>query len=378
MPPRIGVVVLSYQAEPTMLSKTVAALEASDAVKEGWAEILVAENGPFAPQLALGPASSTVALGANHGFAGGINRGIRLLSPECEMVFLCNPDAIVAPDTLSLCARSLFAAASGVLSVAPKMLLTDRKEIESASENGVDIGVEDGIERGVKAESKIGIIDAIGNCVNELGEAANIGLGQPDLAQFDLPMRVFGPCFGAGMFRRSAFLPSVVGPLDERLFMYYEDVDWNWRAQLLGYECLTEPRAVVRHQMSSSTRHLAYDFKFHFTERNLMLCALKNFSAKRALRIWLARSAGLLLGAVKGHYPAAGLKAVLGTFRLLPSTLRLRRSVQKSRLRSDAQVTQFALRNRTFFDAVTYEPINREAATAYAKFLLSSATSTAL
>jgi GT2 family glycosyltransferase len=342
---RIGVVVLSYQADPVMLAETVAALEASHAVLEGWAEILVAENGPITPELVHGPATSLVALGANHGFAGGINRAMKQLSEECEFVFLCNPDAIVAPDALTLCALSLMNAPSSVVSVAPKMLLAGHS----------------------------GVIDAVGNCVNDRGEAANVGLGQPDIGQFDTAgsvTHVFGPCFGAGMFRRSAFDSSAVGPLDERMFMYYEDVDWNWRAQLLGYESITEPGAVVMHQMSSSTRHLAYDFKFHFTERNLMLCALKNFSGRRALRIWVTRSIGLLLGSVKGHYPTAGLKAVMGTLRMLPSTIALRRTVQRSRLRSDAQVTQFATKNRTFFDAVTYQPIDREAAAAFAKSLV--------
>jgi GT2 family glycosyltransferase len=342
--PRIGVVVLSYQAEPGMLAETVAALEASEAVAMGFAEILVAENGPVAPELVHGPATSVVALGANHGFAGGINRAIRQLSSECAFVFLCNPDAIVASDTLTLCAHSLWNAPAGVLSVAPKMLLAGHHEV----------------------------IDAVGNCVNDRAEAANVGLGQPDIGQFDTSAQVFGPCFGAGMFRRSAFGSGVVGPLDERMFMYYEDVDWNWRAQLLGFESITEPKALVMHQMSSSTRHLAYDFKFHYTERNLMLCALKNFSGRRALHVWVTRSAGLLLGAVKGHYPAAGFKAVVGTLRMLPSTLKLRRSVQRSRLRSDAQVTQFAAANRTFFDAVTYQPIDRDAACTFAESLVAN------
>ena len=78
------------------------------------------------------------------------------------------------------------------------------------------------------------------------------------------------------------------------------------------------------------------------------------------------RPAGLLLGSVKGHYRAAGLKAVFGTIRLLPSTVKLRRSIQRRRVRSDAFIVGFASANKTFFDAVTYEPINRPEATAYA------------
>ena len=100
-----------------MLGETLAALEASDAVKNGLAEILVAENGPVAPILTHGAATTVVALGANHGFAGGTNRAIAQLSPGCELVFLCNPDAIVTPEALTLCAHSLTAAPIGVVSV---------------------------------------------------------------------------------------------------------------------------------------------------------------------------------------------------------------------------------------------------------------------
>ena len=177
-----------------------------------------------------------------------------------------NPDAVVEPDALVRMGAALAAADPRCVAVAPKMLLAADPTV----------------------------IDAVGNAVNAKGEAFNIGLGQPDLGQFDVPGPCFGPCFGAAMFRRSAFAREHVGPLDESLFLYYEDVDWNWRSQLLGYTSVTEPYARVRHVMSAATRHLDYGFKFHLTERNLLICVLKNFTWRRALAIWFRRGADLL------------------------------------------------------------------------------------
>jgi GT2 family glycosyltransferase len=47
------------------------------------------------------------------------------------------------------------------------------------------------------------------------------------------------------LFRRSAV--EQIGPLDERFFMYVEDLEWCWRARQLGWKVLFEPGAVVRH-----------------------------------------------------------------------------------------------------------------------------------
>jgi GT2 family glycosyltransferase len=39
---------------------------------------------------------------------------------------------------------------------------------------------------------------------------------------------------------------------DERLFMYYEDVDLAWRLQVRGFRCVFAPRAVVYHRVSAT------------------------------------------------------------------------------------------------------------------------------
>jgi GT2 family glycosyltransferase len=43
-----------------------------------------------------------------------------------------------------------------------------------------------------------------------------------------------------------------IGLFDERFFMYCEDVDLAFRAQLAGYRCVYTPRAVARHRLSAT------------------------------------------------------------------------------------------------------------------------------
>ncbi len=61
----------------------------------------------------------------------------------------------------------------------------------------------------------------------------------------DRPRRVDWAVGAALLLRRAAV--DDVGPLDERFFMYAEDLEWCWRAAGKGWEIWFEPAAVVRH-----------------------------------------------------------------------------------------------------------------------------------
>lgn len=68
----------------------------------------------------------------------------------------------------------------------------------------------------------------------------------------DRPRRVDWAIGAALLMRRRAI--EEVGPLDERYFMYVEDLEWCWRAHQHGWEIRFEPQAVVRHVANVSGR----------------------------------------------------------------------------------------------------------------------------
>jgi GT2 family glycosyltransferase len=58
---------------------------------------------------------------------------------------------------------------------------------------------------------------------------------------------------GASMLVRRAMLAEV-GLMDERYFMYWEEVDWQHRAAMAGWRVTVAPDSVVRHGDSASTK----------------------------------------------------------------------------------------------------------------------------
>ena len=341
--------VVTFESPPELVRRCLDSIAASrDGDGPLTCEVLVIDNASTVAPEVHGPAR-LIRRSSNDGFAAAVNTGVAALGSSCSSVFLLNPDATVAPDAIALCLARLAGARDNVVAVAPKMLL---------DEGPVDPTVH-----------RASTIDAVGIGVNGRAEAANRGLGQPDLGQYDGSEDVFGACFGAALIRRSAFDPDMVGPLDQRLFLYYEDVAWCWSAQLLGYRVVTEPRAVVRHVMSAGVvRERPYDFKFEHTERNLLLCALMFFELPRAARVTACRTLGIVRGSVLGrHYPAAGLRALRGVLVLLPHVYRTRRRVTRRRRRTDAEIIGYRSDEPIFFDSVRYIVADPTAADQFAR-----------
>lgn len=59
-----------------------------------------------------------------------------------------------------------------------------------------------------------------------------------------------GPCGGAALFRRQAF--EELGGFDERIFVYYEDVDLALRMRVAGHACRLAPEARALHRQSAT------------------------------------------------------------------------------------------------------------------------------
>ena len=349
----VGVVVVTYETPPELLARCLASVGHST-VHDSVAvlDIVVVDNASSAsPQVPDGV--RLLRLDRNAGFAAGVNHGIAALSSECSFVFLLNPDATVAPMAIGRCMARLNNSTPDTVAVAPKMVLVNA----------------DGTAAGTPP-----ILDAVGIGVNAKAEAANRGLGQPDLGQYDRSDDVFGACFGAALIRRSAFAADAVGPVDERLFLYYEDVAWCWAAQLLGHRIVTEPSAVVHHVMSAGVvRERPYAFKFEHTERNLLVCALMFLEPRHALAVTGRRTLGLLRGSILGrHYPLAGLRSLLGMVRLLPHVIAVRRRITSRRVRTDEHIMAYRNDEPIFFDSVNYCVANAKAAEAFAERRLAS------
>lgn len=81
------------------------------------------------------------------------------------------------------------------------------------------------------------------------GYALNIGYDLPDGKIWNVAREVFGapgaaPLYSSKLIRSLSVSGSFFDP---RMFLYYEDIDVDWRARLSGFHCWYSPRATAVH-----------------------------------------------------------------------------------------------------------------------------------
>lgn len=128
------------------------------------------------------------------------------------------------------------------------------------------------------------VIHNVGVELVEDGYGADRGYLEVDRGQYDEPVDVFGWCGGAVLC--SVEYLRDVGPFDERLFLYYEDVDLSWRGRRRGWRYRTAPESVVRHLHSAATSAHALR-TLELNERNhLLVLARHGRPADTARALW--------------------------------------------------------------------------------------------
>ena len=103
------------------------------------------------------------------------------------------------------------------------------------------------------------------------------------------PKEVLSACAAAGVYPREAF--EAVGGFDEDFFAYMEDIDLDFRMQMLGYRCLYLPQAIVRHVGSGSTGARS-SFQLYHGHRNLVWTFVKNMPG---ILFWLLLPCHILI-----------------------------------------------------------------------------------
>ena len=205
------------------------------------------------------PWAQLVELPGNVGFASGVNAGIE--RARGDFVALVNNDMELHPDFLGELVTALDAAPEAAAATAKMLGFDDR-----------------------------GAIDGTGDMLRWSGVVMPRGRGERDRGQYDDATEVFSACGGAALYRRAAF--DDVGLFDDAFFAQMEDVDWGFRARLLGYGCRYVPGAVAYHKGSASMRREGRPDPWFWglPVRNCIWMWSKNYP-----RDCLARNAHLLL-----------------------------------------------------------------------------------
>lgn len=245
-----------------------------------------------------------VALNRNLGFAGNVNAGLRTATGD--PLLLLNNDAEAEARWVEACVAAL-ASDPRLGAVASKMLYQDGQTLNSA-----------------------------GDSLTVAGRPLQRGNGQPDGAPWDSRAHVFGASGGAATYRRAML--EDVGLFDEAFFMYLEDVDLAFRAQLRGWSCLYEPSARVYHRGSATGGGVLASY---YNGRNGIRLLAKNVPSTllprllRGLTAHQARRAREALAGWRGSEARATLRGQLMGLLALPGYGAARRAVQQRRRISD-------------------------------------------
>jgi GT2 family glycosyltransferase len=267
-------------------------------------EVIVADgastDGTVALLASKYPSVRLLRLRRNAGFTGNVNAGLR--AARGEVLCLLNNDAQADVDWVSVCVETLLDQPN-VGAVASKVLFADRRTINSAG----DLMCRDGAPR-------------------------QRGAGQPDGMAWNTPGPVFGAMGGAAAYRRAMLADT--GLLDEVFFMYLEDVDLAFRAQLLGWSCHYQPLARVYHIGSATGGGELASF---FNGRNLIRLLAKDLPTE----LWPRLRPGILryqasrtraaLRAWRGSAARATLRGQLAGLASLPRHLADRPAIQRRR-----------------------------------------------
>lgn len=158
------------------------------------------------------PHVRVVEMGANTGFARAVNAGVAAGSGE--IVVALNNDVDGAPDLLERLAAAFADPAVG--SAAPVLLRPDGERLDSFG---------------------ISIDATLAGFVRLQGHPATV---VATLDERSVPP-LLGPYGAAAAYRRAAF--AAVGGLDERIFMYGEELDLAMRLAAAGWRCAAVPDA---------------------------------------------------------------------------------------------------------------------------------------
>lgn len=127
------------------------------------------------------------------------------------------------------------------------------------------------------------IIESCGDMANVFGTGFARGRGEKDEGQFETFQKITFPV-GACTFGPTKIFKKI-GYVDESelFFLMLDDLDYGWRAWLLGIPSYYEPKCIIYHVGSPILKWSSK--KFFLMERNRWICLLTLYSRKTFVKI---------------------------------------------------------------------------------------------
>jgi len=242
MEPLVSIIVLNYNGR----EDTLACLRSLEHLTYHNVNVVVVDNassdGSEAAIRAAYPTLTFIQTGANLGFTGGNNVGIRhALENGADYVLLLNNDTIVAPDFISVMVEVM--------------------------EQNPEVGVAGPMIYYFSAPETIW--SAGGKIDWTRGLTSMIGVNEEDKSQYGLSPRQTDFVTGCALMAKRAVWEKA-GLLDDKFFMYYEETEWCVRATRAGYKIMLIPAAMIWHKISLEARATSPRTYYYMTRNRLL------------------------------------------------------------------------------------------------------------
>ena len=255
--------------------------------------------------------------GKNFGFAKGNNLAIEFaLGQKADYVFLINNDTVAEENLI--------------------------EKLVGTAESDCSVGI---VGPAVFDLKNKGSIQEMGVSVDRFGYPLAVRSSSDNLNVFFVS--------GCAMMIKSDVLRKI-GFFDEKYFMFAEDLDLCWRAQLAGRKITVNKTAKIYHASGGSIvggviKATSYETnvrRIFFRERNTMRSLIKNYDLFNMLTVVPFYVTLLIFESVfwacvlKPNTSKNILKAILWNMTFLPDTLQQRVAVQQMRKISDREIVR--------------------------------------
>jgi N-acetylglucosaminyl-diphospho-decaprenol L-rhamnosyltransferase len=208
------------------------------------AEVIVVDNASVDNTCAVVtqyPGARLIRNSTNKGFAAAVNLGIA--STSSEYVLVLNPDVLVTAEAVSALTDTL-RQSERYAAVGCRMVYPNGRTQTSC-------------RRFPTVTTFLGRVFLTNNVVERLcfwrkaDDNRDVATGSfSTVRQVDW---ILGGCM---MIRRTAY--TAIGPLDEAYFLYYEDIDWCYRAHVQGWKIGFQSNACVIHDYKRSSSRISF------------------------------------------------------------------------------------------------------------------------
>lgn len=266
--PSVGIVLVNYRGADDVI-ECVNHLNDLDYPKER-IEVIVVDNdsgdGSEERIRSEVPHVRVLQSGTNRGFAGGCNFGVA--NCQADIIAFINSDARPDREWVSA-AVAVLASDPGIGCVASRVLDWDGSTV-----------------------------DYVDGALSWFGMGYKREVLQPAEGQFLEEKNVLFAT-GAAMFVPRAVF-NELGGFDERFFMFFEDVDFGWRLNLLGYTVRYSPASVAYHRHHVAIKKFGAFRETYLLERNALLAMYKNLGS-HLLQVALGAAIALSVARAKAR-----------------------------------------------------------------------------